>query len=214
MVFWRHAIHWPAIIAGAFTALALFGVAGILARAVGLGWTYRSALTTGEQAGAVIWGGVAALICFAIGGFVAAKIAHRGSGGLNGFLVWAVCVPVMLFWLGSGMNPMLSRTESGRMYGSPAPLFGDDTRESTRREEFRITQPEITDGRRDMAQSAAWWSLVALAMGLIGAAGAGAITANSDRRYWLYDRERAIERDRAFADRDRPTGSERSDWVP
>ena len=31
-VFWHQDIHWPAIIAGAFTALALFVVAGILAR--------------------------------------------------------------------------------------------------------------------------------------------------------------------------------------
>src|SRR3954468_70452 len=140
---WHQDISWPAIVAGAFTALALFAVAGILSRAVGLGWTSHSALTTGEQAGAVIWGGVAALICFAVGGFVAAKVARRGSGGLNGFLVWAVCVPIMMFWLGTGVNPLVPTavdhpvTTGGRLYGTPTPGYNDQSTSEPRRDSFQ-----------------------------------------------------------------------------
>jgi hypothetical protein len=248
-VFWHQDISWPAIIAGAFTALALFAVAGILARAVGLGWTYRTALTTSEEAGAVIWGGVAALICFAVGGFVAAKTATRGSGGWNGFLVWAVCVPLLMLLLGMGMNPLVGRdtgtttafSGANRIYGTPTPLFNDDTtnpsaragrgsqdnsyrdntyrdtyrdnasRDSGLRDQYRPREPMVAEGRSDAAQTAAWWSLVSLAMGLIGAAGAGAMTASAERRPWMFERERERDRER---DRDRPITGDRTDWVP
>ncbi|MEX2219942.1 MAG: hypothetical protein WD749_14415 [Phycisphaerales bacterium] len=200
-VWWfRNDISWPAIIAGAATALALFAVAGLLARAIGLGWTYRATVTSGEQAGAVIWGGLAALVCFGLGGFVAAKLAPRENGAFNGFLVWAVCTPLLMFWVGTSLNPLVTpapaeatTAASGRIYGTAAPLFQESGRDGAYRDEFRARQPPMGSDR-ETAQTAAWWSLVSLAMGLVGAAGAGALTSAAER-----DRVHA----RDWKDRDR-----------
>jgi hypothetical protein len=168
-------IHWPSIVAGAFVTLALFVVSVALARAVDVDISFSGARSTGAETVAIIWGGISALICFGIGGWVAgsnAAAAGRHLSWLNGAMVWAVAVPVLVFWLGTGVGPRLGeRSQAGMIAPAAAP--------SAVQASARIggTEPQPlatgTPGYVGHQQAAAWWMLVSLALGLIGAAAMG-----------------------------------------
>ncbi len=152
--------HWPSIVGGAFLALALFVISGVLAWAVGLDYTFRTVRTTGRETGTIIWGGVAALICFGLGGWLAARTSFvntRRYAMLNGLMVWAVTVPLLVYFLGTSIGPQLGQagTESqgGPMQASAQ--FG--------------AGPQAAAGTTHL-QAAAWWMLLSLALGLIASA--------------------------------------------
>jgi hypothetical protein len=167
-------IHWPSIVAGAFVTLALFVVSVALARAVDLDITFTNARSTGAETAAIIWGGISALICFGIGGWVAgmnATAAGRGLSWLNGFMVWAVAVPVLVFWLGTGVGPRLGQESRQGGLMAPAP----NAVQASARLGGTESQPLATGSSNYVShpQAAAWWMLASLALGLIGAAAMG-----------------------------------------
>lgn len=167
-----HRIHWPSIVAGAFVTLALFVVSVALARAFDVDISFSGAHSRGAEIMAIVWGGISALICFGIGGWVAgnnAAAAGRGLSWLNGAMVWAVAVPVLVFWLGTGVGPRLGERSQA---GMTAPAAPSAVQASARIGE---TEPLATGspGYVDHQQAAAWWMLVSLALGLVGAAAMG-----------------------------------------
>jgi hypothetical protein len=114
----RDEVRWGPVWAGLLTALSLFVVFSLLAAAIGLA-TFEPgaagqamALQTGGIAGAVI-----ALISFLLGGMVAGRsagIAGRGGGVLNGFLVWALGLVLILVFAALGL---------GQLFGAPGDIF-------------------------------------------------------------------------------------------
>lgn len=176
--------HWPSIVAGAFVALALLVISVVLARACDVDVTFMNATSRSGEVGAIVWGAVAAFICFGIGGLIAGRsacVTRHGSGWLNGLLVWAVAVPLLVYFLGSGIGPRLGQTaELGRTnvgqhtamqaaarYGPVSPVNGE------------FEQPAVSGSptRVSHAQAAAWWMLLSLGLGLVAATGMGFVSA-------------------------------------
>ncbi len=151
--------HWPSIVGGAFLALSLFVISVVLSRAIGLDYTYQTARTEGQRNTIIIWGVVAAFICFWLGSWLAVRtavVATRGYGLLNGMMVWALAVPVLVYSLGSNLGPRLGLTSV-----EPIPTA---LRASA---QFAPSQPYHP------SQSAAWWMLASLASGFVAAILAG-----------------------------------------
>ena len=188
------------ILAGTFAALTALAVLNTLGTAIGL-----SAWDPGDDArrfaiGAGIWGVISLLLSFALGGFIAGRseaLRGRGNGTLNGFMVAAVGIPLLMFMLGSAAAtaarsaaPMqdTSRsvaqspgdgaiTASATMGGdSVAPANGQGT--STRAGNDQTTREDA----RKAARNTAWGTLVALVLALSAASIAGGVGANNDRR--------------------------------
>ena len=105
-------VRWGPILAGTFTALTALAILATLGAAVGF-----SSYDRGEDdvrnfamAGGA-WGLLSTIIAFALGGWVAARAAAirgRDNGMLNGALVAAVGIPLMLFLFGSAATAMSS----------------------------------------------------------------------------------------------------------
>jgi hypothetical protein len=112
----RDRVRWGAIWAGLVTAIATFLL--LTTAAVAIGAQVLDARDT-EQAGMAggIVSAVIALLAFLAGGFVAGRTAGvvgRGYGALNGFLVWALGVVLILALAAFGL---------GSLFGASGDLF-------------------------------------------------------------------------------------------
>jgi hypothetical protein len=113
----RDRVRWGPIWAGLITALATFLLLTVAAVAIGAQAVDSGA--EGEAAGMAggIVGAIIALLAFFIGGFVAARTAGvigRGYGALNGFLVWALGVVLIVVLAAFGL---------GSLFGASGDLF-------------------------------------------------------------------------------------------
>jgi hypothetical protein len=113
----RDRVRWGPIWAGLITAIATFVLLTVAAVAIGAQAVDSGA--DGEAAGMA--GGIAsaviALLAFFVGGFVSARTAGvigRGYGALNGFLVWALGVVIILALAAFGL---------GSLFGASGDLF-------------------------------------------------------------------------------------------
>jgi hypothetical protein len=163
----RDRIRMGPVVAGVFTAITSTLMLGLL----GLAWSLTVANTTtplqgpvfpsGMGAGSAIWGAIAGVIAFFLGGYVAgwsAAAFGRKWGALNGAMVFVIGVPAMLWLAGSGL---------GVAMGNLGTLAA------------AITLPGNVDlGPSDLARAAngirngAWWTFLGLLLAL-GAAAAG-----------------------------------------
>jgi hypothetical protein len=154
-------IHWSAVIAGIFAAMAAMAILSVLGLAVGL--TAAEVRGYGGYAwGTGVWGVAVALISFCFGGWFAARVAgvHRDSNAtLNGVMVWIVAIPLMLlFYSGTiGIAAASHRTD--------AAMTASDRYDSA------MTSSDRTTTTVDPAKLA-WGTLVAMLLGL-GAAALG-----------------------------------------
>lgn len=107
----RDRVRWGPIVAGVLTALTTLLVMTILGLAIG-----TTAFEPGEDGGrtvgtaAAIWGIFSALLAFFLGGWVAGRNALASAsdnGALNGFLVGAATIVVMLWLIGIGLGNLL-----------------------------------------------------------------------------------------------------------
>ena len=113
----RDRVRWGAIWAGLITAIATFILLTVAAVAIG-----AQAVDSGAEGDAAgMAGGIAsaiiALVAFLVGGFVAGRTAGvvgRGYGALNGFLVWALGVVLILALAAFGL---------GSLFGASGDLF-------------------------------------------------------------------------------------------
>jgi hypothetical protein len=116
----RDRVRWGPILAGLLTALSSFIVLSLLATVLGL-QAIDSNTTNAQNAGqtGAIIAAILGLVSFFLGGLVAAWTAglrNPADGALNGFLVWALAVPLMLLVAGLGL---------GQVFGAAGDLFGN-----------------------------------------------------------------------------------------
>ncbi len=114
----RDRVRWGPILAGLLTALGTFLLLSTLALTIGVLAAPRG--TDAEDAGAAagIVSAVIALLSFFVGGLVAARTAAidgRTTGALNGFLVWALGILLILVLAAFGL---------GQLFGAAGDLFG------------------------------------------------------------------------------------------
>jgi hypothetical protein len=153
-------IHWGAVIAGIFAAMAAMALLSVLGLAVGL--TAAEVRGYGGYAwGSGAWGVAVALISFCFGGWFAARVAgvHLDRNAtLNGAMVWIVAIPLMLlFYSGTIGVANYHRTD--------AAVTASDRYDSA------ITSSDRAPMTADPAKLA-WGTLIAMLLGL-GAAALG-----------------------------------------
>jgi hypothetical protein len=178
-------VRWGPVWAGLLSALAalvllsLFGVAVGLTAATGdPNGAAGAAANNGNNyaVGAGIWAVISAIIAFFIGGFVAAsttRLRGRDSGWINGAMVWALALPILLWLAGSGAVGFLNAI-GFNLQGFASTVSNAVANPST-------TDPAAVQRATDAARTGAWWALVALVLGLI-AAGLGGLLGERSKR--------------------------------
>lgn len=170
-------IHWSALVAGAFVTLALFVLSVVLAQACDVDITFRSAQGGAGETGAIIWGAVAAIVCFGIGSWFATCLAdspHPRAGWMQGLMVWAVVVPVLVYGVGVGIGPRLGQHSNPADQGRPfATAFVTNAMQTS----VANAQPETTGSSTYIShsQAAAWWMILSLGLGLVASVVCGAV---------------------------------------
>lgn len=123
----RDRVRWGPIVAGLLTALSIFVLLNVLLVALGV-QAVRVGDPNADQAattGAII-SAVIGLLAFFVGGFIAGRSAAvdgRPWGALNGFLVWALGLLLLITLVGLGIGGILGAAgdlfQQYRAAGSP-----------------------------------------------------------------------------------------------
>lgn len=120
-------ISWPAVFAGALTALAIAFLLNILG--LGIGLSAIDLLTeadplAGLGTGTIVWWTLSNLAALFIGGMVAARMSGLPSnvdGALHGFLAWALYTVVSFSFVTSAIGSVMNG-----MAGAVSGIFGSD----------------------------------------------------------------------------------------
>lgn len=164
-------VRWGPILAGLFAALSTLALLSVLGVAIGLTAWDAGDPGTAFGIGAGIWGIISTLIAFGVGGWVAAATAAvRGetNGSINGAMVWAVAIPVMLFLAAGGLTS-LAGTAAGAADQNPQIMAYPQSPADT----GAAMEGQAADEMADNAAWSAWGTLIALLLGLAAAAGGG-----------------------------------------
>ena len=164
----RDRVRWGPIVAGLLTALGTFLLLSTLATAIGLADV--NVRREGDEAARNI--GIATaiigLLSFLLGGYVAAQTAAvrgRANGLLNGFLVWALSLPLILLLAAMGLGALL---------GDAGDLFGQYRQAGS-------PQPNVDPNQaRDAIRNSAIGAFIALALPAAAAALGGWLGARDD----------------------------------
>ena len=114
----RDGVRWGPIVAGFVTALTTFLLLSLLAVGIGITAADPASGTTDAQAlgiGSAITAAMIGLFAFFVGGLVAGRTSAavgRPAGALNGFLVWALGVIVILALGALGLSSILGAAGS------------------------------------------------------------------------------------------------------
>lgn len=186
-------VRWGAILAGLFAALSTLALLSLFGLAIGASAFDANDRVQSYGLGAGIWGGVSALLAFLIGGWVAAKTAAvhgERNGLLNGAMVWAVAVPLLLYLLTSGVGSLVGTAanvgaQAAGVAAATAAGQGIDPA-TTAQQSVEGLQTQVT--AQDTEQIAnttartAWGTLGSLLMGLGAAAMGGYLGAHVPAR--------------------------------
>lgn len=113
-----HPMSWSAIIAGTLTALVCQLVLNLLGLGIGLSTVNASGTGADAKAfsiGAGVWVVLTAIMTYAIGGFVAGRLAGkplRSTAGYHGLVTWALTTVVVIFLLTSAIGSIVGGTLS------------------------------------------------------------------------------------------------------
>jgi hypothetical protein len=186
----RDRVRWGPILAGLVSALATLLILGLLGVAVGLtaaaGTPGGGANAAANQAnnystGAAIWAAVSALIAFFIGGFVAARtsaVYGKRWGWINGALVWAVTLPLLLWLAGSGASGLLNAL------GFNINDFTNAVSNTVNNPATNpANNPAVVQNTTETARNGAWGALIALLLGLVASA-LGGLAGGRTRDDW------------------------------
>ena len=113
----RDRVRWGPIWAGLLMAIATFVVLTTIAVGIGAHTVRSGADTSDAGIASAIVTAVLGLIAFFVGGFIASRsaaVVGRGFGALNGLLVWA---------LGLGLILALAALGLGSLFGASGDLF-------------------------------------------------------------------------------------------
>lgn len=170
----RDLVRWGPIVAGLFTALTTLILLSLLA--VALGITAADAAGPGATGdtfsiGAAVTAAVIGIVSFLIGGLVAARTAAiegRGAGALNGFLVWALGVVLILALSAMGLSAILGA--AGNVVGATGVPS--------------VNPPNVNpDQVATVGRNSALGAFISLAVPAVAAAIGGAIGARTDAAY-------------------------------
>lgn len=106
----KNRVQFGPIIAGVLTAITTLLILSVLGLAIGTSAIEPREAGESLGIGAAIWGIASALIAFFVGGWVAAKtaaVAGPGSGLVNGFMVGAAILALILWLTGSGVSALI-----------------------------------------------------------------------------------------------------------
>ncbi len=182
-------VRWGAILAGTFAALTALAILGTLGAAIGL-----SSFDRGEDSprnfaiGAGIWGLISTILAFGFGGWLTARVAAlhgRDNGLLNGMMVAAFGLPLLMFVLGSASG-MIGASVANNDPAAPSRMNagtgmpGSDTMAASARVgDNQGTAGGMANNPNDSQEQArkvgsrtAWGTLIAMLLSL-GAASAG-----------------------------------------
>ena len=192
-------VRWGPIMAGLFAALSLLALLSVLGMAIGL-----SAYDPGDRArnfgiGAGVWGAISMLLAFFLGGWLAAKTAAVRGGGnglLNGAMVWAVAIPLMLYLLAGGamsaadtaanatnaasnaaQNSQALQGQVDRVISASANAPGGSTEAQ---QQTSAQDPQKQEDALKAARRSAWGTFISLSLGLAAAAMGGRAGARRD----------------------------------
>lgn len=168
----RDLVRWGPVVAGLFTALTTLILLSLLAVALGITAVADAGTGTARndtfQLGAAITAAVIGIVSFFVGGLVAARtaaISGRGAGALNGFLVWALGVVVVLALAAMGLSAILGA--AGNVVG----VTGVP----------QVTPPNVSPGQTaEIGRNSALGAFISLAIPAIAAAIGGAFGARAE----------------------------------
>lgn len=185
----RNRVQWGPVLAGLVVGIATLLVLTVLGLAIGTS-AFEPGKTSGLGTAAGIWGAVSAIIAFFLGGWVAAKTAAvggRGSGMINGLVVGATALTLILYLTTSGLGNLLGTV--GNNIGSIANVVQDQTQatdtsttqvqnqaQSTANQVVSIAQQNY-----DTAKNAAWGTFIGIVLALAAAAIGGMLGYNQRR---------------------------------
>lgn len=186
----KNRVQFGPIIAGVLTAITTMLILTVLGLAIG-----ASALEprdAGESLGfgAAAWGIISALIAFFLGGWVAAKtaaVAGTGSGLINGLMVGAAIIVLVLWLTGSGVSAILGTV--GSNIGDIVNVAQDEgvsTQNAEQQAQDAQAQAEAQLEQVDPStafetvRDAAWGTLAGLIFPL-GASAAGGVVGHNKR---------------------------------
>jgi len=173
----RDRVRWGPILAGLFATLATLLLLSLLGVAVGLtaatGDPNGGAVAATDKAnnygtGAAIWAAVSAIIAFFIGGYVAAHTAGirgKDNGWINGAMVWAIALPLLLWFASSGASGFLNAI-GFNLHGFTNTISNTVNNPSTNPVN---TDPAAVQRATEAARNGAWGALLALLLGLAAA---------------------------------------------
>lgn len=180
----KNRVQFGPIIAGVLTAITTLLILSVLGLAIG-----TSALEpreAGETLGtaAAIWGIASAVIAFFVGGWVAAKtaaVAGAGSGMINGFMVGAAILALILWLTGSGVSAVIGTL--GSNIGDIVNVVQDQgttTQEAQSQAQQAQEQVEQIDPNQafNTVEDAAWGTLIGILVPLAAAALGGLVGKN------------------------------------
>ena len=114
---YRDRVSWAGIWGGLLTALGLFVLLSVLATAVGITTVNQTDANPAQVSRiAGLATAVLALASFFVGGFIAGLgggVVGRDAGGINGFLVWALALVVMLVLAAMGLGQLFGAIGAG-----------------------------------------------------------------------------------------------------
>jgi hypothetical protein len=147
----RNRVQWGPVIAGLATAIATFLLMTVLGIAVGA--SVLDPADSGSEIGtwAAVWGAISAILAFFLGGWIAAKSAAVGgsfAGLLNGFMVGAAGLVLILWLTGTGL---------GNLFGTLSSNLGDviNVAQETAQQEGVTTDEAQTEADQAVDNAAA-----------------------------------------------------------
>ena len=167
----KNRVQWGPIIGGVLTALATLIVLSLLGLAIGASALEPRDVGESLGTGAAIWGGISAIIAFFVGGYIAAKTAAVGgvgSGMINGFLVGATILALVLYLSGTGL---------GAAFGSLGANLSDVTNFANDAQ----TDPAAQLSSFETLRDSSWGTLAGIVLAL-AAATVGGIVGHNNRR--------------------------------
>ncbi|MBA3275648.1 MAG: hypothetical protein H0T72_07630 [Chloroflexia bacterium] len=187
----KNRVQFGPIIAGVLTAIATLLILTVLGLAIGASALEPRDVGDGIGTAAAIWGIVSALIAFFLGGWVAAKtaaVAGAGSGMINGLMVGAAILVIILWLTGSGVSAIVGTI--GSNVGDITTLVQEEVGSTDQaQQEAEQVQADVEEqvsqvdpqAAFDTVQDAAWGTLAGMILPLV-AAGAGGLLGHNERR--------------------------------
>jgi hypothetical protein len=184
----KNRVQFGPIIAGVLTAITTLLILTVLGLAIGASALEPREVGENIGFGVAIYGIISALIAFFLGGWVAAKtaaVAGTGSGMINGLMVGAAIIAIVLWLTGTGVGAILG-TLGGNIgdivavaqdEGVTSEQVQQQAEEAQEQAEEQLDQVD-TATAFDAARDAAWGTLAGLVLPLIAAGAGGAVGHN------------------------------------